>query len=291
MKKILTFLGLTLITAHASATYTILLNEVGNDVVAKGSGSIDISGASTEKFQVRSGEIKGLIAPLDGILMGTLGEMEDRTVTTIADIISNPQPFGPGTGITEATSSKGDLFLFSGIAIVLPRNYASRASIFSENVYEKSTFSSLGVTPGTYTYNLTTGDKIVLNIGVAELLFTPPTSIPSAKIGSAYSLQLAATGGSGEISYEIENGTLPAGLTLNASTGLISGTPTTAGSSTITVLAKDGSSQQKSVTLAIVVDTQTLAPTPVPTLGILGIISLTSLLAMFGFARGRRRQE
>lgn len=291
MKKILTCLGLTLIAAHASATYTILLNEVGNDVVAKGSGSIDISGASTSEVPTTSGEVKGAILPQGAILMGILGESKDRTVTIINDIISNPQAFGPGDDAIDATSSKGDIFLFSFKTIVLPGGYISKSPLSSENVYEKYTFSSLGVTPGTYTYNLTTGDKIVLNIGVAELLFNPPTSVPSAKIGFAYSLQLAATGGSGEISYEIESGTLPAGLTLNVSTGLISGTPTAAGSSTITVLAKDGSSQQKSVTLTIGVDTPPLTPSPVPTLGIWGLISLTSLLAMFGFVRSRRRQD
>jgi hypothetical protein len=63
------------------------------------------------------------------------------------------------------------------------------------------------------------------------------TSLPAGEIGSAYSQTVSATGAWGISGWTLASGTLPAGLTLNSATGLISGTPTTPGSSTFTVQA------------------------------------------------------
>ena len=56
--------------------------------------------------------------------------------------------------------------------------------------------------------------------------------------GTAANLQISATdSGNSALTYSATN--LPAGLTINSSTGLISGTPTTAGTSNVTVTATD----------------------------------------------------
>ncbi|AUG75095.1 Hydrolase [Kitasatospora sp. MMS16-BH015] len=60
----------------------------------------------------------------------------------------------------------------------------------------------------------------------------------TATVGTATSLQLAATDSAGGTLSWSATG-LPAGLSLNSSTGLISGTPTTAGSYTVNVTATD----------------------------------------------------
>lgn len=53
-------------------------------------------------------------------------------------------------------------------------------------------------------------------------------SLPNCQNGVAYSTQLAVTGGSGNYSWSITSGVLPAGLSMTSS-GLISGTPTESG--------------------------------------------------------------
>jgi hypothetical protein len=65
------------------------------------------------------------------------------------------------------------------------------------------------------------------------------TSLPDASQAVAYSQTLAASGGMPPYTWSIAAGTLPPGLTLNATTGRISGTPTTAGAYTFTARVRD----------------------------------------------------
>lgn len=79
------------------------------------------------------------------------------------------------------------------------------------------------------------------------------TALPAGTVGTAYSTTLQRDGGKSPYSWEITSGTLPAGLSLAAS-GAITGTPTAAGESTVTVRVKDGAnlvaSKQLTVTIA-----------------------------------------
>ena len=73
-------------------------------------------------------------------------------------------------------------------------------------------------------------------------------SLPDATQNQSYSQTLIANGGTTPYTWSISSGSLPAGLTGNPSTGAISGTPTTAGTSTFTVKVTDNSTPQKSAT-------------------------------------------
>lgn len=64
----------------------------------------------------------------------------------------------------------------------------------------------------------------------------PPTT---GNVGAAYSHQFQATG-SQPITWSLGSGAFPTGVTINSSTGLLSGPPTTAGSFTFTVVASNG---------------------------------------------------
>src|SRR5437667_4576817 len=68
----------------------------------------------------------------------------------------------------------------------------------------------------------------------ATLMITT-TSVPTAIQNKAYSTTITATGGTLPYTWSIASGALPVGLTLNASTGVISGTPTALGTSPATI--------------------------------------------------------
>jgi len=79
------------------------------------------------------------------------------------------------------------------------------------------------------------------------------TSLPGATVGTAYSQTLASSGGTGATTWSISVGALPSGLSLNASTGAITGTPTTAGTVNFTVMVTDSATPTAST------DTQALS--------------------------------
>jgi len=87
-----------------------------------------------------------------------------------------------------------------------------------------------------------------------ELVITT-TSLPNAKVGQAYSATLTATGGSGNNMWLKESGTLPNGITLSQS-GVLSGTPTTAGTHTVGVYVRSNNGSgaeytRKNLTLTV----------------------------------------
>ncbi len=68
-------------------------------------------------------------------------------------------------------------------------------------------------------------------------VFTADTPPATATVGTAYSYTYAASAPTGEppAAFRVASGTLPPGLTLDTVTGVLSGTPTTAGTYTFTV--------------------------------------------------------
>ncbi len=79
-----------------------------------------------------------------------------------------------------------------------------------------------------------------LSIIVSPAAAISPASLPSGTVNVPYTSTTLTVTGVAISNWAVTAGTLPAGLTLNASTGLISGTPTAAGSSTFTISATPG---------------------------------------------------
>jgi hypothetical protein len=69
-----------------------------------------------------------------------------------------------------------------------------------------------------------------------------PTSLPIARVGYPYSVDLNASGGVEPYTWSISSGSLPAGLTLDSRFGVIKGVPTTAQTYSFTVVVNDSAS-------------------------------------------------
>ncbi|MET1042903.1 MAG: ice-binding family protein, partial [Microbacteriaceae bacterium] len=74
---------------------------------------------------------------------------------------------------------------------------------------------------------------------------------PAAEVGTDYTFAVTATGTPAP-TYAISAGTLPAGLQLNSSSGIISGTPTAAGPSTFTITVSNGTAPDAVITYTVV---------------------------------------
>jgi hypothetical protein len=101
--------------------------------------------------------------------------------------------------------------------------------------------------------NNMTGAK-VLSLAVYDPVSITSSVLASGATGSPYSQALAATGGKTPYTWSITSGALPAGFSLNSSTGIISGTPTTTGTSTFTAQVQDANNSPSSKILAITVN-------------------------------------
>ena len=134
-------------------------------------------------------------------------------------------------------------------------------AIYSNNVHPYT------LTPGDEGFDSKKAPKVTLYgtgnyCGKAEHYFTisenaaaAPTittdTLPGGKVGEAYSQTLSATGTT-PITWGIDSGNLPAGLTLDEATGEISGTPTAAGTASFTVKAENSAgSDTKELSIAI----------------------------------------
>lgn len=91
-----------------------------------------------------------------------------------------------------------------------------------------------------------------LTLDIFSRLVITTTSLPNATKGVAYTATLAATGGAGAARWSVTGGQLPAGLTLNADSGALSGSPSQEGNSSFEVTATSGlQTARRTFTIAV----------------------------------------
>jgi hypothetical protein len=121
---------------------------------------------------------------------------------------------------------------------------------------------------GSYGFYIDLGDDCVGDshtqrqyfLNVVPRLVVTTTALAPGRVGAPYSVQLTAAGG-GTQSWSVSDGALPGGLTLSA-TGLLSGTPSAAGSFTFTVKVADAArSGTQQLTLVVAAPLAVVAPT------------------------------
>ena len=95
--------------------------------------------------------------------------------------------------------------------------------------------------------------SIVVNPAVPALNITT-TTLTSGVVNSAYQATLQASGGTAPYTWNVSSGGLPTGLALTATSGAISGTPTTAGTSAMTFTVRDSKGVSLSAGLSIVIN-------------------------------------
>jgi predicted outer membrane repeat protein len=111
-------------------------------------------------------------------------------------------------------------------------------------------------------------------LNLVDTLTVATTSLPDGLVNAPYTQTLLAVGGQTPYTWSLATGTLPAGLTLDPDTGVLSGRPTTLGTSTsFRVQATDAANRTAeriltlTATAATVVETGTVDGAPVTVAG------------------------
>ncbi|MEA2414636.1 MAG: hypothetical protein QOI58_1293 [Thermoanaerobaculia bacterium] len=76
-------------------------------------------------------------------------------------------------------------------------------------------------------------------VSLCPIITVNPATLPNGAVGTAYNQTVSASGGTSPYVFSLSSGALPTGLVLNSASGAITGTPTTAGTSTFTISATD----------------------------------------------------
>ena len=120
--------------------------------------------------------------------------------------------------------------------------------------------------PGTFSFTVRVADTggqsdeqpLSITITAIPSPGTPPdiktTTMPQGTVNQPYNHPVDATGGTGALTWSIVAGALPAGLTLNAANGEISGTPTVVGTSLFTVRVQDAAGLSDFQALSITIN-------------------------------------
>ena len=146
--------------------FTMTLQQVGSNVVANGSGPINLTGLT---FVVSGTLEPGVIVPNIGIIQigGSLGNPFIDQYTGI----TGPTSFGSGDTF-EANTNSGDFVGIFGLTgnIDVPQGYVSDTPLSDSMTFNHATLHSLGLTRGTYVWTWGTGlanQNFTLQIGPA----------------------------------------------------------------------------------------------------------------------------
>jgi VPDSG-CTERM motif len=158
----------SLFSVRPAQAYTVTLEQVGANVVANGSGAINL----TRLTFVMTGTLTpGVIVANVGIIQ--IGESLGSFPLIDQYIgISGPTSFGSG-GTFLADAISGDFVGIFGLTgnIDVPPGYVSDTPLSDSMTFNNATFASLGVTPGTYTWTWGTGlpnQNFTVIIGVPD---------------------------------------------------------------------------------------------------------------------------
>ena len=151
---------------QAEAALVIDISQSGADVVAAGSGTIDLAGLT---YSLTTPNSTGVIGDIAVIYVGPT----TQGTTDFYGGASGPAGFGSMFLEFNPSSGTGDIFGVQGNGqsmgsyIVVPSGYVSGDSLSGTSTYDNTTIAGLDLTPGTYTYTWGSGadaDSFTVNI-------------------------------------------------------------------------------------------------------------------------------
>ncbi|WP_402719006.1 putative Ig domain-containing protein [Janthinobacterium rivuli] len=231
--------GITASGGTAAYSYAVTAGSVpaGLTLAANGTLSGTPTTAGAYSFTVTATDSSGGAGPYTGarVYSGTVaaGAPVAANVSATVAYGSSANPItlnlsgGAATSVAVASAASHGTATSSGTSIT----YTPTAGYGGPDSFSYTASNGVGTSaPATVTITVS-GPTITIT----------PSTVPAATVGTAYSENVTAANGAAPYTYAISAGALPAGVSLNTSTGLLSGTPTAAGTFNFTVRAEDSS--------------------------------------------------
>ena len=186
-------------------------------------------------------------ANIDTVLTAT------ANTTTGGTVITAPPPTITTTSLPNGTASTAYSFTLQGSATgsmtwaVISGSLPSGLSLTGSTGVISGTPSAAG----TFNFTIRLTDSataltdsqalsIVVDPAYTAVSITTTSPLTGGSVGTAYSVTIAKANGIAPYDWAVTSGSLPAGVTLTAATGVLSGVPTTSGGTSFTLQVTDG---------------------------------------------------
>ncbi|GHU80507.1 hypothetical protein FACS1894191_5940 [Clostridia bacterium] len=238
------------IVASAATQYSVTLSAGAQDVYVV---AVDTAGNISLQSKV---DFAAYTAPTYAVSIATNGVAQNGVTATGAISPSGNQ--AAGANITVTITLTGTATAAGTHTVGLTSSAAG--TITAPASVTKTVTAGQAMTAGdTFGFTFAMPASAVSDLVVTHTFSAAPTitttTLVGGTVGTTYSQALAATGDA-TITWTLDSGTLPVGLTLSSG-GLISGTPTTAGTSTFTVKASNGVNPDATKQLSITIEAAT----------------------------------
>jgi hypothetical protein len=241
-----TVLGVQLSTPAPVGGVTVTLTSSNTNQLTV-SPSVFIAQGSTSP--ATPAQVSGIAIGLPTVTASAGGYTGDtETVKVLATLTLSPSTLAVSPSGTQTLNINLSSAAPGGLPVTLTSSNPAAATV-PQNVTINGTGGSVqvtGIAPGQTTITASTtnslfsvvGTGVVVTVTASPVLTCPTVS--SGEIGAPMNIAaLTVSGGTAPYSFSVV-GTLPNGLTLNTSTGAITGTPTAAGSFSIQVKDSNG---------------------------------------------------
>jgi hypothetical protein len=263
------YTGATQISGRENKSFSFTPN-FGSGIT--GYALVNVSAATTSvlppglELDPTEGTISGTPTQTGTFVIAVQATSAGGSTTQTLTITINAPPLAPAiNSASTATATVGAAFAFTVTSTSAASTYSATGLPPGLTISSSGSISGTPTASGTYNVSVTptlagvgSGAASILQISVSPALASPVITSAagiSGQVNASFAYQVTASGS--PTGFVVTSGSLPLGLTLNTSTGAITGTPTQAGSAQVWIAASNASGQG----LALEV-TFTISPAP-----------------------------